>query len=178
MYNNFAQFFVDILPRLPAANQFVHANRCWQVYQNARDADLNMLAMGRLNALGNAEINNLGATNTTGRGSILRDANWSIQMNDAWVLGGIHGLREFHLASATTDGNIINMNYQLHQDPEMIFTVTGRELFGLTTCGYSIYHESDTFGTVLTCTQPNVANRARFQDYWDEVRAAAIAMTN
>ena len=176
MYNTFVQFFNAINFLLPANTQYAQAVACWQVYQNARDVGLDMLAMGRINRLGPQEIANLGATSQTQAGSILISNEWSIAMNDSWVIGGIHGHQPFHLASETIDANIINLQYQPGQAPERIFTVTGRELLGITTFGYSIHHQSELLGTVLTCTEPMLANGATFQAYRRQVQAAATAM--
>jgi hypothetical protein len=51
------------------------------------------------------------------------DRDWQASLNDSWLMGGIHGLLDFYVASLRTAGNII--------DPTFGATVTGRELLGL-----------------------------------------------
>jgi hypothetical protein len=54
--------------------------------------------------------------------------NWSVALNDTWLLGGINSLAEFHPASPITWKNIL--------DDQHMVTVTGRELIGLALAGY------------------------------------------
>lgn len=55
--------------------------------------------------------------------------NWSVALNDAWLLGGINSLAEFHPASPLTFKNVLDETY--------VVTVTGRELIGLALAGYT-----------------------------------------
>ena len=64
-------------------------------------------------------------------GSILRiiPDQWTPQINDSWLCGGVHSLQPFHSASILNDENVFSTD-------EHIVTVTGRELVGLALAGY------------------------------------------
>lgn len=66
------------------------------------------------------------------RGSVLNDGWWWPFKNDAWVLGGIHGLRRFHLAMADVPDDLIWDGGAKRP------RVLGRELLGLAAFGYSL----------------------------------------
>jgi hypothetical protein len=66
------------------------------------------------------------------RGSVLNDGWWWPLKNDAWMLGGIHGLKRFHLAlEAVPDDLIWDAKAGRPR-------VLGRELIGLRAAGYSL----------------------------------------
>lgn len=90
----------------------------------------------------------------------LKNEHWSVNINDAWLLGGVHGHHEFHLASDKVYKNFFaNLeNYNL--------TVTGRELLGLLTAGYSRakgYHAS--LGDVMLCQNESKADEMTLLSY-------------
>jgi hypothetical protein len=65
-------------------------------------------------------------------GSVLNDGYWWPFKNDAWVLGGIHGLKRFHLAMASAPDDLIWDGSAKRP------RVLGRELLGLAAFGYSL----------------------------------------
>jgi hypothetical protein len=66
------------------------------------------------------------------RGSVLNDGWWWPFKNDAWVIGGIHGLKRFHLTMASVPDDLI------WDTSAMRLRVLGRELLGLAAFGYSL----------------------------------------
>lgn len=66
------------------------------------------------------------------RGSVLNDGWWWPFKNDAWVIGGIHGLKRFHLAMASAPDDLI------WDTADRRPRVLGRELLGLAAFGYSL----------------------------------------
>lgn len=81
---------------------------------------------------------------------------WHFAYNDSWILGGIHGKVEFHLASPRRKDNVINPIYGL--------TVTGRELVGLKTFGY-IIRKNAYLGEVGYISNWEKAYKANYSDY-------------
>ncbi|MBN3930783.1 hypothetical protein IQ279_14250 [Streptomyces verrucosisporus] len=63
------------------------------------------------------------------RGAILHTRNWSILVNDSWLLGGVHSTAPFYLASERRQEN-------LYLAPKL--KVFGRELANLRSFGYRI----------------------------------------
>jgi hypothetical protein len=66
------------------------------------------------------------------RGSVLNDGWWWPFKNDAWVMGGIHGLKRFHLTLAEVPDDLI---WDLRAGRPRVL---GRELLGLGAFGYSL----------------------------------------
>ena len=66
------------------------------------------------------------------RGSVLNDGWWWPFKNDAWVIGGIHGLKRFHLSMASAPDDLI------WDSSDRRPRVLGRELLGLAAFGYSL----------------------------------------
>ncbi len=64
------------------------------------------------------------------RGSVLNDAYWWPFKNDAWVVGGVHGLKLFHLALGSVEDDL------LWDDAAGRPRVLGRELIGIYAFGY------------------------------------------
>lgn len=100
---------------------------------------------------------------------------WSIPLNDSWLLGGIHVRLPFYLASPRTEQNLVDRTYG--------FTVTGRELIGLTTFGYAL-NSNTSLGEVFECADTSKATLATFcryettfqavkkqPDYWKKLTA-------
>lgn len=65
-------------------------------------------------------------------GSVLNDGWWWPFKNDAWVMGGIHGLKRFHLTMASAPDDLV------WDQPNGRPRVLGRELLGLAAFGYSL----------------------------------------
>ena len=66
------------------------------------------------------------------RGSVLNDGWWWTLKNDAWVLGGVHGLKRFHLTMGSVPDDLIWDSKAGRP------RVLGRELVGLAAAGYSL----------------------------------------
>ncbi len=66
------------------------------------------------------------------RGSVLNDGWWWPFKNDAWVIGGVHGLKRFHLTMADVPDEL------LWDGKDGRPRVLGRELLGLAAFGYSL----------------------------------------
>ncbi|WAG76930.1 hypothetical protein LMK08_16275 [Metapseudomonas furukawaii] len=66
------------------------------------------------------------------KGSVLNDGWWWPFKNDAWILGGVHGLKRFHLALATVPDEL------LWDKASKRPRVLGRELLGLHLAGYKL----------------------------------------
>ena len=66
------------------------------------------------------------------RGSVLNDGWWWPFKNDAWVIGGIHGLKRFHMTMAAVPDDL------LWDTGDKRPRVLGRELTGLATFGYKL----------------------------------------
>ena len=111
-------------------------------------------------ASGSGALNEPSATRAT-LGSVLHyPQGWSFLMNDSWVLGGVHGQVEFHLASPRVAGNI--------QDAQGFLTVTGRELTGLRAFGYMITKMVN--GTEIAhCVDESKAASATLSRYWQAI---------
>lgn len=145
---------------------------CFKVYQNAATNPLGSLVVGRIvkkdgnarpinleqigRGLDDIERANFGTTNDVSGGSVLDSQYWSIAMNDAWLMGGIHAHLDFYVASPRTEQNLL--------DPKFDVTVTGREIFGLTTFGYTV-HPNTRLGEVYVCTDEKRASAATFVAY-------------
>lgn len=140
----------------------------WKVYNAAQNTNLKLLLVGRIVKPDNTQdtpgIDQYAKDNffimneiDTG-GSILNSTNWTLLVNDAWVLGGVHKRIDFYLASPRVRNN-------LYDTKAKRMTVTARELAGLKTFGYRLIShpqlgevavsESDTanFATLLKYNQ-------------------------
>lgn len=154
---------------LPAVR---HLDACYQTYRNSASNPLTMLVVGRIVrkdgtgeriGLDDIERTNFGKTNSASKGSVLDANDWGLEMNDAWLMGGIHARLDFHVASPRTANNIL--------DPTYGATVTGRELLGLTTFGYTL-HPDTRLGEVYVCTNQSLALGATFVAYQTAYDAA------
>lgn len=145
----------------------------WAVYQHAMHTNLQSLVLGRW--VQNSNEQNPGIDQTTRQnfqqmnevdygGSVMNSNNWTMLMNDAWVLGGIHSHTPFYLASPRNQQNIAHQQYGI--------TVTGRELLGLITFGYEIVQANPTLGEAARVLNANAANGASFDAYLTAVENA------
>lgn len=156
-----------------------YIDNCYRVYQNAATNPLGSLVVGRIvkrdgsgtrinldqigHGLDDIERQNFGTTNAGSGGSVLKADDWSVPMNDSWLLGGVHAHLDFYIASPRTESNIL--------DPQFTATVTGRELLGLTTFGYTL-HPNTRLGEVYVCTDQSRALAATFVAYQKAFDAA------
>lgn len=76
--------------------------------------------------------------------------------NDAWLLGGAHGLCDFNLASPRRKSNLWDV-------PGSRLTATGREVVFLDSCGYRIAKTGHDGYEVYTSKNDANAKSARFQ---------------
>jgi hypothetical protein len=96
-------------------------------------------------------------------GSILNSKNWSLLANDAWLLGSIHAVTEFHFASPISLSNLWDENMQR-------ITVTAREIIGITAHGYEICRPNPKLESVAICIDKNKAMAATLITYKDYVK--------
>ena len=96
-------------------------------------------------------------------GSILNSTNWSLLANDAWLLGSIHAITEFHFASPISLSNLWDENMKR-------ITVTGREIIGITEHGYEIRRPNPKLESVAVCIDRNKAMAASLITYKDYVK--------
>lgn len=94
---------------------------------------------------------------------------WSIWLNDAFVLGGIHAHARFHLVSEVSDYADARAQFP--------FNVTQRELIGLVTFGYS-RGTPGRKGAEYTCTNAVLADAATFKAYVTHMNAWTAAATD
>jgi hypothetical protein len=108
---------------------------------------------------GSGAMNEPSATRATLGGVLHYPAGWHFLTNDSWILGGVHGRVEFHLASPRVAQNIFAGG---------MLTVTGRELTGLRAFGYRITKMFN--GTEIAhCIDPSAAAAATLARYWQEL---------
>lgn len=162
--------FKDGQLTLPAVN---HLNACYETYVNSATNPLAMMAVGRIVrkdgtgeriGIGDLERDNFGRANSGSKGSVLDANDWGLEMNDAWLMGGIHAFLDFHVASPRTANNIL--------DPTYGATVTGRELLGLITFGYTLNPGPSWAEEVYVCTNQSLALGATFFAYQKAFDAA------
>jgi len=129
-------------------------NYGYRLYGNCHDASLGMLVLGDDGIREDEDlITNLGATSATpmrlvrqlipahqpdtadrrNKGSVLSEKNWWPFYNDCWVMGGVHGKREFHLADTDWPDDSLLWDSGKSR-PRML----GRELMILAVSGYSL----------------------------------------
>jgi len=181
-----ASFKAEIATLLPTRfNNAAHISACWAIYKNAANPDNRRLVAGLMDDLDMA-LNKLGKTTGSEGGSVLRSPEWSIVLNDAWVLGGIHGHVNFELISTNLQESIINQSFKPGEHVSMKFRVTGRELIGLTTFGYAQVYgpvekisdevRPDALGgsnMLFQCVDPVLADTATFTRYNDVIDRTA-----
>jgi len=96
-------------------------------------------------------------------GSILDSKNWFLLANDAWLLGSIHAITEFHFASPISLSNLWDENMQR-------ITVTAREIIGIAAHGYEICRPNPKLESVAICIDKNKAMAATLITYKDYVK--------
>ncbi|WP_461535066.1 hypothetical protein [Spongorhabdus nitratireducens] len=99
-----------------------------------------------------------------GPGSVLCDRGWSLMLNDAFILGGVHGDSQFELAlpalaGKNSDADVVGL---IDAEPELFWpagqpypAVLMRELTGLRMAGYAPHRSSA--GLSFSCVKPRRA---------------------
>ncbi|QFT54397.1 hypothetical protein [Microbulbifer sp. THAF38] len=165
----------------PANNTAQHIEACWQVYNNAATTRDGKIVAGSIEDLHEA-LQVFGPTNTSDNGSVLRTNTWSIILNDSWILGAVHAKAEVELVSRPISSTIANQNYKSGDPLDRIFRVTGRELIGLKSFGYSVVqgpliYKSHTAKVInmMSCIDHRLAESATFSKYKETIiRQAGI----
>jgi hypothetical protein len=130
------------------------------------------------------------APDVLGPGSILNDKNWTPLLNDCYILAGVHGEHEFHLAEDSANAYFESLSGQLppkekwqsyfRAHPDAVWDATlqvprilARELIGLKTFGYrpQFSHEQLSFSA-------RQSEGATFKTYLDALVAAGITRRN
>lgn len=140
----------------------------FRAYQHAQQTGLRLAIMGRLvkqsseaePGIDDPLRDNFLRMNEADRGgSVLYSGRWSMLMNDAWVLGGLHSGTPFYLASPRTSQNLTGTN------PDFPMTVTARELIAITQFGYEIVSGHSSLGEVAQLVDENAASRVTLEEY-------------
>jgi hypothetical protein len=148
----------------------------WNVYRHAQQTNLESLVLGRwvpaphdYPGIDQTVVANFVRMNEVDYGgSVMNSDNWTLLMNDAWVLGGVHSHTDFYLASRRIPANIeAAVPYGI--------TVTGRELLGLVTFGYEFVQGHPDLGEAARVANAAAANNATFDAY---VQAAGNAVVD
>ncbi|MFJ7150858.1 hypothetical protein ACIQVT_22070 [Streptomyces sp. NPDC100445] len=101
-------------------------------------------------------------------GAILDTGNWSVLVNDSWLLAGMHQERAFYLASDRRRAN-------LWDDRNNRIRVFTRELIGLNAFGYQfVQHNYPALGEVMTCRRQGETD-VDFLAYQHEVAESETA---
>ncbi|MEP1472308.1 MAG: hypothetical protein ABJK25_15170 [Halieaceae bacterium] len=101
-----------------------------------------------------------------GAGTVLDADLWSLLANDAWLLGGIHALTEFHFASPLRHENMWDT-----ADNRM--TVTGREVLGIATAGYKIERPVEWMEAVALCIDAAKVSAFSLKSYKNAVESCS-----
>lgn len=140
------------------------SNIAWRVYQKSFNQGGDMF-MGRLaqtqrlywvfglDARHQYNLSPGGAIN------VQKLKDWSIMINDCWVLGAVHAQKRFVLE---TD---INSAADFWDANHNRYFVTGRELVGLELFGYQMEKTRGTNMTTFVCTYPGMAAQASLTGY-------------
>lgn len=174
--SQFVNDFIRAYPGYDRSDRSVKAiELCYQIYLNSSRAQLGALVIGRvvkpatptgtppLIGLDDVERTNFGITGDRSPGSVLWSTYWSIPLNDAWLMGGVHAGLPFYMASPRTEANVL--------DPTWGITVTGREVLGLKTFGYEVNPDT-RLGEVFECKDRGKASTATFLRYETAYRDA------
>jgi len=176
MYNTRTEFEEAVFSCNPPYpdEQLSSIEVAWMVYRNTTmKSKFDFLVMGRwvtdstpnTPGIDASLMRNLYVMDETFSGApIMNCSNWTLLVNDAWLLGGIHVFAQFQLASFITIENI----YQTKGKFNNQLTVTGREVAGLKTFGYTKRQLS--IGNVFVCTDLNRANSANFNEYLHSIK--------
>jgi hypothetical protein len=130
------------------------------------------------------------APDVLGSGSILNDQNWTPLLNDSYILGGVHGEHEFHVAEDSANAYFESLDgpltpiekwqsyFRTHSDAvwdatRQVPRILARELIGLKTFGYRprFFPEQLSFSA-------GQSDGATFKTYLDALVAAGITSRN
>lgn len=147
----------------------------FKVYQHALRTQLDLAIVGRLVEQSNEAApgidaplreNFLRMNEGAQGGSVLNSEKWTMLMNDAWLLAGLHSRNPFYLASGRTAENVKGTN------PDFPMTVTGRELIGITSSGYEVVAGHPALGEVARPINKDAAKNATLRTYAEAVKNA------
>lgn len=147
------------------------SSTAWKVYKKSNQQNGDMF-MGRLADTGKLyeefglgtpqdAVYNLSAGKPI---NVQKLKDWTILINDCWMLGAIHKQRTFNLVSKISSTEDI-------WNPRGYFIVTGRELWALINFGYK--PERNNSGISFVCDNPAQANSATLTKYAQLANAAA-----
>jgi hypothetical protein len=176
-YKTFEAFKADVLalPDVYPDLKPGDIEKAFEVYQNAVRTDLDLAIVGRLveqsseaaPGIDDPLRKNFTRMNEGAQGgSVLNSDNWTMLMNDAWLLGGLHSTNPFYLASGRTSDNVKGTNAAYPM------TVTGRELIGITSSGYEIVSGHPSLGEVARPVNTDAARSASLITYAEAVQNA------
>lgn len=175
MYRTLEEFTAAVHACNPpyTAQELASIGVAWGVYQAAsgqmipRHTDLDCLILGRWVGPAYAgpgidqdlKNNFFIMDEQVAGGAIMQitGGQWTVLVNDAWLLGGIHSHTPFYLASPRTPETIYDV-------ANARMTVTARELTGLKSFGYSIRRRNG-LGEVAVCVNTGLADVADFRTY-------------
>ncbi|VUD64279.1 hypothetical protein TDB9533_03281 [Thalassocella blandensis] len=148
----------------------------WHVYKKSFDQNGDMY-MGRLQDTGRLYNSfGLGGANdynlTQGKPiNVQKLKNWTVLINDCWMLGAIHRQKNFHLVTKIKNTSDI-------WNPAGYFIVTGRELYGLMSFGY-VPVRPKVSGAAITfvCRDTHKASTAKLPRYAALANAAVNSST-
>ncbi len=106
---------------------------------------------------------NFGVVSHASTGGILMMGNdvWNLNINDAWVTGGVHAHQPFYIAFKLSYENVFTDTFKHN------LTITGRELLGLLLAGYQleINREHEQLGGAMVCAKATEADELTLDDY-------------
>jgi len=132
-----------------------------------------------------------------GSGSILNDKDWSPLLNDCYIIGGVHGGHEFHLAEDSVDAHFTALDQKVRPGGKPLDTtakwvdyfrsnpgtfwddrigvprILAREMVGLKAFGYRATLKPQQ----LSFTSPGATDDS-FQAYLDAIVSAGIVSKN
>ena len=153
------------------------------VYKNAENNKLRFCLMGKLGdirsvASTNNEkerddlIGNFGKTSGKTSGQVLQSENWSIGVNDAWVLGGIECGATFYFVKEGGVNSIDDI-YIDTNNAEHPISVTAREIIGLQCFKYVPKAINEGKTKIIAFVPPRDignSNNISFKKYDNEVK--------
>lgn len=151
------------------------SSTAWKVYKKSNEQSGDMF-MGRLADTGELyEEFGLGTTKdavynlSPGKAiNVQKLKDWTVLINDCWMLGAIHKQRRFNLVSNI--GGVEDI-----WNTRGYFIVTGRELWGLMNFGYK--PEETDAGISFICEDSKKANSATLTEYAQLTNNAANSPT-
>jgi hypothetical protein len=190
-YDDQTRFMEDFKKIHPTKdNNGVYA---WNVYKKARENSYHFCLMGRMEDrkviigdkkllldkfifLGDEKSANFQITDGNQPGNVLQIDGWSLGINDAWVLGGIHGNKgissTFNFFKngefSTEKEKIDKFADEVLRSEKYGTTVTAREILGLISQGYQAYVKA---GALLFEPTTTAKLDLTFQAYNNAVKA-------